>query len=321
MDSSKGKQPAQMNIAPVRTYTYRYPFRTVTSAQWAKYPNPWSPHIISIDSFHRSIDQRGTFINHRIISTKNESNIPSFVRAVLPTIGHVFTWEKIEVNPQDRIMIMESHNQTASSLLDIKETCTFQEHPENPNWTLYSQVFDVNVQTRLFRERIKHFVLDRLQAQAGKGSQAMEEICERVNTRSDTDDEGNETDDEDASTTDSESDSDIDSDSSNSNNVRKSSESHHQHSTKPATAAIHKPEPLSTHKLNPLPEIKAPLPRIALAQPLHTDSNEKTSGSTAAVPSASSAASLPPFSFKLQCKGKSSQNPDNGCRWWPFRWN
>ena len=48
--------------ATERTYVYKYPFRTVAIAQWSKYPNPWSPHVLSIDSFHRSIDARGTLI-------------------------------------------------------------------------------------------------------------------------------------------------------------------------------------------------------------------------------------------------------------------
>lgn len=131
-------------------------------------------------------------------------DVPRWVRTVLPSLGRIYTWENIKINADKKTFVMQSHNQTGvraraarslpctavrsrgigrdgsgSTLLDIAETCSFTPHPENPEWTLYTQVcarvscvaaraancvfpvlfgefaqsFDVSVQTRLFRDR------------------------------------------------------------------------------------------------------------------------------------------------------------------------
>lgn len=38
-------------------HTYDHPWPLVTTAVWQKYPNPFSPHVISTDVISRSVDK------------------------------------------------------------------------------------------------------------------------------------------------------------------------------------------------------------------------------------------------------------------------
>ena len=109
---------------------YRHPWTTVTSAFWRKYPNPLYPHVQEVDTFHRELKD-GNLTTQRIITAT--TSFPSFLRAVgAPTLA--FGVEQSTVNAQTQTLELRSRNVTGSGFMVVEETCTYEVHPDNPEW-------------------------------------------------------------------------------------------------------------------------------------------------------------------------------------------
>jgi hypothetical protein len=159
-------------------HTYKHPWDRVTSAFWLKYPNPHYPHVMEVDCFHRHIDSdTGALVSRRLISAS--SHVPSWMQ-MLSVPDRVIVVEESRVDPQTQSLELKSRNLTGSQVLTVEETCTYSRHPDNPDWTLYKQQAKITSFAPMFQKRLEQHCLSNMSAQAQKGLNVMEGLCDQI---------------------------------------------------------------------------------------------------------------------------------------------
>lgn len=161
------------------SYTYKHPWNVVTAAFWGKYPNPNAPHVQQIDTYEREIDtQSGDLTSKRVLRCASKSVPTWMARLGFPTELHC--QEESVVNAQRQKLVLRSSNITGSSFLVVEETCSYEVHPENPEWTLYRQEAKITGFVPMFSDAIEKHSLQNMTSQAKKGLDAMEHIIDKI---------------------------------------------------------------------------------------------------------------------------------------------
>lgn len=117
---------------------YRHDWETVTSAFWVKYPNTDQPHVTQIETCNHEVDkERGQLRMNRLVCC--EYTMPAWARKVFgkPLTG--LAVEEAICDLPNKTLTLHGRNQTFSNIFRVEETCQYTPHPENPNWTLYTQ--------------------------------------------------------------------------------------------------------------------------------------------------------------------------------------
>lgn len=65
-----------------------------------------------------------------------------------------------------------------ADFLVVEEVCTYEAHPDNPDWTIYKQKATIKGTAPLFSSSFESHGLSRLQQQAKDGLLVMEKLCE-----------------------------------------------------------------------------------------------------------------------------------------------
>ena len=118
-----------------KKHTYEYDWETATAAWWDKYPNPDQPQVRHWDTLHRHLSATsGILTVHRLFWI--EYGLPKWVHTVFRTPSmDGYGTEVVTCDVNQKRLVMRGRNYTFRNLIEIEETCTYQEHPENPNWT------------------------------------------------------------------------------------------------------------------------------------------------------------------------------------------
>eukprot|EP00455_Lapot_gusevi_P002092 TRINITY_DN1080_c0_g1_i2.p1 TRINITY_DN1080_c0_g1~~TRINITY_DN1080_c0_g1_i2.p1 ORF type:complete len:188 (-),score=43.13 TRINITY_DN1080_c0_g1_i2:239-802(-) len=161
--------------------TYKYPWATVTSAFWAKYPNPMAAHVQELDCYHRELDAKsGNLLSKRLITCA--SAIPGWMsRLGFPSV--MYAQEESIVNARDKKLLLRTTNITGSGLLLVEETCSYEVHPENEDWTLYKQEAKITALAPMFCDAIERHSLQNMTSQAKRGLDAMELIINKLQSQ------------------------------------------------------------------------------------------------------------------------------------------
>jgi len=164
-----------------RNHTYHYPWEHVTTAFWRKYPNPLAPHVKEIDCYSRQLNEStGTFTTQRVITC--ESAVPSWIGR-LGFHSQLYALETCSVNADKKEMVVRSRNLSGCGLLIVEETCTYRPDPASQSSrTLYSQEARIASCLPVFSSRLENFSANSIASKSGRGSEAMEILCERIKT-------------------------------------------------------------------------------------------------------------------------------------------
>ncbi|ODV62294.1 Ups1p [Ascoidea rubescens DSM 1968] len=98
---------------------YNYNFQTVSLAIYNKYPNPFSTHVLSVDTIENRIDSEGNLHRTRLIM--KEGRLPIWAKPFLKNINRSWIIEKSIVNPQKKIMKLYTRNLDHTRILKIEE--------------------------------------------------------------------------------------------------------------------------------------------------------------------------------------------------------
>lgn len=121
-----------------KEYVYHHDWETVTSAFWVKYPNTDQPHVTQIETCKTEVDKdRGQLRMSRLISL--EYSMPGWARKVFgkPLTG--LATEEAICDLPSKTLTLHGRNLTFSNIFKVEETCQYSPHPDDPNWTLYTQ--------------------------------------------------------------------------------------------------------------------------------------------------------------------------------------
>ncbi|CCF59608.1 hypothetical protein KAFR_0H01990 [Kazachstania africana CBS 2517] len=130
------------------SYELDYPWNQVTAANWNKYPNEVSTHVVAVDVLRREVKDSGNvLVTERLITV--QQNIPRWLIFLLGSTQNVsYVREVSTVNLQDKTLTLKSCNLNYVNLLKVFETVQYTPHPKDPlDRTLFKQEAQISACT------------------------------------------------------------------------------------------------------------------------------------------------------------------------------
>jgi hypothetical protein len=154
-------------------------WETVSTANWLKYPNELSTHIVSVDYLSRGLAPENNKILHTERLLTCSQAIPTFISRVIGEISLAYAYERSTVNLETRELTVETQNLTFSDIVRVQETCKYV--PEG-NSTRFEQEVRIKAFSclRSIQEKLEEFSQMRFQSNATKGLVAMEAILRQM---------------------------------------------------------------------------------------------------------------------------------------------
>jgi hypothetical protein len=120
-----------------KVHSYPYDWETATAAWWDKYPNPEQPHVRYWDTLHRTLSpDSGILTVNRLFWI--EYGLPKWVHTLFRTHSmDGYGTEHVVCDVDKKILTMHGRNYTFRNMIEIEETCTYKQHPDNPAWTQF----------------------------------------------------------------------------------------------------------------------------------------------------------------------------------------
>ena len=118
-----------------KVHTYEYDWETATAAWWDKYPNTDQPHVRHWDTLKKELNGSQLKVNRLFWI---EYGLPKWVHTFFRTNSmDGYGVENVVCDVSKKSLVMRGRNYTFRNLIEIEETCTYKEHPENPQWTQF----------------------------------------------------------------------------------------------------------------------------------------------------------------------------------------
>lgn len=159
-------------------HDFNYPWHQVTAANWQKYPNEFSTHVVSVDTLNREIDsERQVLRTERLIGCKQP--IPKWISTLVGGMEWSFVREISEVDLVKKTLIMKSTNLTMNHLLMVNETVIYKPDDELPNSrTNFIQDAEITAYSsfRKVCDKVEDWSVERFGQNAKTGKMAFENV-------------------------------------------------------------------------------------------------------------------------------------------------
>lgn len=163
-------------------YLFAHPFGTMTSANWRKYPNEYSSHVLSVDIIDRSVHpQTGVLRTERLLSIKQSA--PALLRRLLPLPEVTYFREVSFLDPKQRTYKAVSNNLSMRNIVDVEETCELRADPAHPEGsTEFKQRAEISVMGALsyVANMVEEAAVASFKANSGKGRKGLETVIDMV---------------------------------------------------------------------------------------------------------------------------------------------
>lgn len=159
-----------------QTLVFDYPWDYVSAANWRKYPNKMSTHVVAVDVLNREFDPiQQTLLTERLI--KCEQNIPSWLQVIIPNVNVSYVREVSIINLQNQTLTMRSINLTMKNLLKVYETVQY-EHASDPNKTTFTQCARLSSNQPWIGPKIESWALATFAQNAAKGKMGFDSVLQ-----------------------------------------------------------------------------------------------------------------------------------------------
>jgi len=163
-------------------HSFAYSWEHVSSANWKKYPNEMSTHVVAVDVLRREIDpSTGVLRTERLITCKQA--IPSWLLCIVGGADVSYVREVSEVDPKSRNLTLRSVNLTMNQLLSVYETVSYSPDPQNPfGSTIFSQEAQITAYASFRRlcSKIEDWTVDRFGQNAALGKKGFESVLQQL---------------------------------------------------------------------------------------------------------------------------------------------
>lgn len=163
-----------------KSHTYEYDWETATAAWWDKYPNPEQPHVRHWDTLFKKIDDGGKLEVRRLFWI--EYGLPKWVHTIFRTSSmDGYGTERVVCDVNKKTLVMHGRNYTFRNLIEIEETCTYRQHPENPNWTQFVHRGEFRVgKLGLLNSKLEESARDSAMGKSKVGVDVMDNLIEKL---------------------------------------------------------------------------------------------------------------------------------------------
>jgi hypothetical protein len=163
-------------------YALQHPWQTVTLANWNKYPNPHSAHVLSCDTLSRHISPDGIITTERLLCCRQP--VPSLLKRLGLGFSELAYFHEIStLNSKTKEFTAQTVNLSMRSLLTVTETCILTADPSSPaSGTLFKQKAQVSAMGVLssFGRLVEDLAVNRFISNAAKGKDALELVTSRI---------------------------------------------------------------------------------------------------------------------------------------------
>ncbi|EGW35803.1 protein MSF1 [Spathaspora passalidarum NRRL Y-27907] len=164
---------------------FDYPWDQVTAANWQKYPNEMSTHVISVDILSRELNPATNVLrSERLIGCKQ--SIPKWLSFLVGGATVSYVREVSEVDLNNKTLVMKSSNLTMNNLLLVNETVVYRPDPELPqSRTLFEQSAEITAFASIGRicDKIEDWSVERFGQNAKVGKMAFEGVLKTLNEK------------------------------------------------------------------------------------------------------------------------------------------
>jgi len=160
------------------SHHFNYPWEYVTAANWQKYPNELSTHVVSVDILDRTIDaERKVLRTERLIGCKQL--IPLWLRFIVGGQEYSYVREVSEVDLVNKTLVMKSSNLTLNNLLLVNETVIYS--PDG-NRTLFTQLAEITAYALISKltDKIEQWSVERFGQNAKIGKLGFEGVLSKL---------------------------------------------------------------------------------------------------------------------------------------------
>ncbi|RCK56501.1 Protein UPS2, mitochondrial [Candida viswanathii] len=161
---------------------FNYPWDQVTAANWQKYPNELSTHVISVDILDRQLlNNNQTLRTERLIGCKQP--IPKWLSFLVGGATVSYVREVSEVDLVSKTLVMKSMNLTMNNLLLVKETVVYKPDDELPlNRTTFLQSAEITAFASLSKlcDKLEDWSVERFGQNAKTGKEAFEGVLNKL---------------------------------------------------------------------------------------------------------------------------------------------
>lgn len=159
-------------------YDFDYPWERVTAANWQKYPNAVSTHVVAVDVLRRELQDSGNvLVSERLLTVQQK--VPRWILLVLGGSNVSYVREVSTVNLRDRTLVLRSCNLNYVNLLRVYETVEYTPHPADPrNKTLFAQQAQITAGGKFGRlvNRLEDWSVQRFGDNAQKGKDGFDSV-------------------------------------------------------------------------------------------------------------------------------------------------
>lgn len=159
-------------------HVFDYSWDYITAANWKKYPNEVSTHVVAVDVLRRELDISGKVLtSERLITCKQ--SVPQWVMMLVGGSNISYVREVSVVDLNEKSLILRSCNLTGSSLLKVYETVKYMPHPDDPqNRTLFKQEAQITAYATFTKvcNKIEEWSVNRFHENAEKGKRGFDSV-------------------------------------------------------------------------------------------------------------------------------------------------
>lgn len=166
-------------------HTFDYSWEQVSTANWKKYPNEVSTHVVAVDVLRREVDPvTGVLRTERLITCKQA--IPKWILAMVGGTNVSYVREVSEVDPKAKTLTLRSVNLTMNNLLSVFETVVYKPDPVNPlSSTLFQQEAQITAYASFKRicNKIEDWSVERFNQNAQLGKAGFDSVLQKIYER------------------------------------------------------------------------------------------------------------------------------------------
>ena len=163
-------------------HKFKHPWALVSAANWKKYPNDMTPHVIHVDYLERHIDPETGILHTKRLLTCRQS-MPSWISKCIGAPSEAYVYEESQVDPKSQTLTMKAKNLTMSHLMCLEESCTYTPNPADPlHSTLLHQQARISTSHNFsyISSMVEDFSMERFRANANRGRDALDSVLDRV---------------------------------------------------------------------------------------------------------------------------------------------
>lgn len=164
------------------SYVFDYPWEQVTVANWNKYPNDISTHVVAVDVLRRELKQNNTvLVTERLITVRQ--GVPRWIMMCLGGDNISYIREVSTVDLRRSELKLRSVNLSYVNFLRVYEEVDYVPHPDDPlRKTLFKQEARITAFGKFskFVTKVEDWGVQRFSDNALKGKMGFDSILKQV---------------------------------------------------------------------------------------------------------------------------------------------